>query len=819
MKKISILFLGLLLGLNVFSQCNTNISICQPGVAGPFSFDTLPLPATNPSTCLNFKVISDPPPAPHQISSFAYIILYITTSGPLNMLIEGSSAPGGGWLDVAIFDITGQANPCASLSPATEIGCNFAGSTGSCNQFGNTFPCPSTVPAPMVNAGDVIMILVENFIQSGGSTFTLELSSTPGSAQTGAPNGTITPAGPFTATSPPTTMSAVNGGGTWSASCGSCIDSITGAFDPALAGVGTHQICYNIGVSPCAGNDCINVTVTAPACDATITPAGPFCTNTLPTNIVAIQNGGVWSGTGITNTSSGAFDPSVLGVGSFAIIYTLPCGDADTITIVVNPAPNTGTNGVLSICSTVSPMDLFNELGGTPDIGGTWSPAMTSGTGMFDPSIDAAGIYTYTVTNSCGTSSSDVVVTIPTNPSAGTNGVASVCTNSAAINLLDSLGGTPSVGGTWSPGLNSGTGVFNPANDAAGIYTYSVNDCLGNPQTATITVTTIVSPNAGTNGVITMCAFDPTTDLFNQLGGSPDVGGSWSPVLNSGTGMFNPTIDVTGTYTYSINSSCGLVSSTISVTVNSCVLPTASFVVSDTSFCSGDCINYTETSLGVASWSWAFPGGNPSTSSDQNPTVCYAAAGTYQTQLIVSNTTGSDTTIQLITVTATPTLTVSPDQTIKQGDEVILSATGSAGSYLWTPSDWLSCATCPITIASPDETTIYTVTLNNNGCEVSETILITVEFESTIYIPNVFSPNGDGINDIFFVQGRNIESLSFLIFDRWGEKVFETNNIEEGWNGRYRGKELNAAVFIYSVKAFFKDGSRTTKTGDVTILK
>ena len=63
-----------------------------------------------------------------------------------------------------------------------------------------------------------------------------------------------------------------------------------------------------------------------------------------------------------------------------------------------------------------------NELGGTPDVGGTWSPALTSGTGMFDPSVDAAGTYTYTVTNSCGSVSADVVVTITANPSAGTNG-------------------------------------------------------------------------------------------------------------------------------------------------------------------------------------------------------------------------------------------------------------------------------------------------------------------------------------------------------------------------------------------------------------
>ncbi len=133
---------------NSFSQCNTNISICDNNsLAGPFSFSSA---SPNPSSCLDYWNGQSAP-------NYAYITLYITQSGNLNLLIDGNSTSG--CIDVSIFDITGQANPCGSLGPSTEIGCNYASNCDGCNEFGSTFAsCLSEVPAPNVNAGDVIMI-------------------------------------------------------------------------------------------------------------------------------------------------------------------------------------------------------------------------------------------------------------------------------------------------------------------------------------------------------------------------------------------------------------------------------------------------------------------------------------------------------------------------------------------------------------------------------------------------------------------------------------------------------------------------------------
>jgi gliding motility-associated-like protein len=266
-----LLIFTLSLTLNGFSQCNTNISICDNNsLAGPFIFS----PASpNPSSCLDYWNGQGAP-------NYAYITLYITQSGNLNLLIDGNTTSG--CIDVSIFDITGQATPCNSLGLGTEIGCNYASNCDGCNEFGSTFPgCLSEVPAPYVNAGDVIMILIEDW-SNAQSSFTLQLDNGPGSAQTGPPDATINPAGPFPVTDPPFTMTAANGGGTWSASCGACINPTTGAFDPGIAGAGTHQICYDIGSVPCDANDCINVTV-GPVCNMTGITANSNITCPSPT--------------------------------------------------------------------------------------------------------------------------------------------------------------------------------------------------------------------------------------------------------------------------------------------------------------------------------------------------------------------------------------------------------------------------------------------------------------------------------------------------------------------------------------------------------
>jgi len=249
--------------------CNTNTTICTPGLAGPFGFST---PGTPVGSCLNWIGLS-----------YAYIVLYITQSGPLELVIDGDAATG--FLDVAIFDVPNGVDPCiAQLDLMNEIGCNYATASSGCNQFGLTGPCPSTVPAPNVVAGDVVFIVVENW-SNASTTFTMDLMPPP-AAQTGPPDGTVTAVGPFCDTDAPIQLNAVDMGGTWS---GTGV-SPTGMFDPAAAGPGTYQIDYTIGSQPCDAQGQTSITV--------IDCSSPCFFDWMSTNTGACETGSVFEVSG-----------------------------------------------------------------------------------------------------------------------------------------------------------------------------------------------------------------------------------------------------------------------------------------------------------------------------------------------------------------------------------------------------------------------------------------------------------------------------------------------------------------------------------------
>lgn len=214
-----------------------------------------------------------------------------------------------------------------------------------------------------------------------------------------------------------------------------------------------------------------------------------------------------------------------------------------------------GFDSAIDICSTASLTNIFNAIPGLPDSGGTWAPALASGTSLFDPAVDNPGVYTYTVagTPACATDSSELTITVTTQPDPGQDGNLVLCNTDAAINLFSSLNGTPENGGTWTPVLASGTGMFNPAVDLSGTYTYTIpalNSCPA--VSAAITVTVNTAANAGLDNSADLCSTGAPIDLNTLLLGTPDAGGTWTPALNSGTGVFNPAIDIAGTYTYTV---------------------------------------------------------------------------------------------------------------------------------------------------------------------------------------------------------------------------------------------------------------------------
>ena len=174
----------------------------------------------------------------------------------------------------------------------------------------------------------------------------------------------------------------------------------------------------------------------------------------------------------------------------------------------------------------------------------------------------------------------------------------------------------------------------------------------------------------------------------------------------------------------------------------------------------------------------------------------------------------------VLTVSPAPLINAGTDVRVVLGESTPLNAVGSNGTYTWDPPTWLSCPTCLTTIATPEETTTYTITVQDtNGCVSSDDVTVILDYDLVVFVPNIFSPNGDGNNDILYVRGVGIESINFFIYDRWGEKVFETKSVDKGWDGTFRGKKMNNSVFVYYLKVTFRNGTKIEKKGDITLTR
>lgn len=158
------------------------------------------------------------------------------------------------------------------------------------------------------------------------------------------------------------------------------------------------------------------------------------------------------------------------------------------------------------------------------------------------------------------------------------------------------------------------------------------------------------------------------------------------------------------------------------------------------------------------------------------------------------------------------------NDTIAYGANTMLSASGS-GSYTWTPSAGLSCTACENPVASPLLTTTYYVTT----CYGTDSVTVFVEPPpipcGELFIPNAFSPNGDGENDVLYVKHNCIQTMVWEIFNRWGEKVFESSEITTGWDGMHKSKKVNTGIYYYLFRATFQNGEEVKLEGNVALLR
>src|SRR5581483_401726 len=192
-------------------------------------------------------------------------------------------------------------------------------------------------------------------------------------------------------------------------------------------------------------------------------------------------------------------------------------------------------------------------------------------------------------------------------------------------------------------------------------------------------------------------------------------------------------------------------------------------------------------------------------------TVKPGASTTYN--VIVNNNGCIDSAKTTVSVDV-PNLNACCDTTISPGDSHTISASGQT-NYLWSPSAGLSCTTCPDPLATPTVTTTYTVTsTDSNGCEISRTVTIVVELPCADFIvPNVFTPNNDGINDDFVINVLAASSYSITILDRWGSEVYSSTDVTKYWNGKLKNTNylVPDGTYYYVIKANCGDNNYLKK--------
>lgn len=156
------------------------------------------------------------------------------------------------------------------------------------------------------------------------------------------------------------------------------------------------------------------------------------------------------------------------------------------------------------------------------------------------------------------------------------------------------------------------------------------------------------------------------------------------------------------------------------------------------------------------------------------------------------------------------------------GDSIYLSSAVSGGSgnytYNWVPPQNVSCSVCPSTYVSPSFTGYYDLYVtDSNGCVAEASTHF--EIVNTFYIPNAFTPDNDGINDYFKIEAAKVQEFKMFIFDRWGEVVFKSENIDDAWDGTHGSFDAKSDVYVYKINVKFIDKKQENIIGHVTLIR
>ena len=653
----------------------------------------------------------------------------------------------------------------------------------------------------------------------------------------------------------------------WTASNGGNITNGINTLNPTVNAGGNYTLVVTNQQNGCTSTD--NVTVLVDQVDPVAAVQQPAIL-TCATKQITLDATASSAGNNMTyqwTTAGGHFvnmsndlQPVVDGPGTYILLVTNTangCTQSATVQVaqdIQNPTANAGADGLLTCAVTMLQLNGSGSSQGN-NFTYTWSTSngqILGGINSLSPNIGSGGTYTLTVLNQANGCTSTDNVLVNTDTQQPTAAIAApgqiTCTQQQVT-----LNGSGSTGGSyisynWStPNGNivSGQGNNQAIVNATGNYTLTVlNNNNGCSNTASVTVTNnIVLPAAEAGQPFTLtCSVDQVT-LQGSGSTGATYGYAWSTQggnIVSGGNTPTPVVNQQGTYILTVtNLNTGCTQTDQVQVLLETNVPNDFVVTLDPPSCKDNdgMITLGQVSGGFPPYMYSINNGQTFLSKVDFTKI---APGTYD--LWIQDANGCEFHKVLnVPKAPDPAVTLPTEIKIDFGDSLQLEAVLPPGyplalidTVIWTPLQGLTFSSYNILdlltpTAKPFKPTEYKVTvISGDGCEATDRVLIRVDNEPHIYIPNAFSPwDEDGDNDIVYIfadnnQVRKIKS--FQIYDRWGEQVFVKENFlpndpAYGWNGRLRGKLLSPAVFVYYAEIELVDGSLLLYKGDITIVK
>jgi gliding motility-associated-like protein len=534
-----------------------------------------------------------------------------------------------------------------------------------------------------------------------------------------------------------------------------------------------------------------------------ITANGPltFCeggTVTLSTNTVGTYqwqlNGVAIAGetnASLTVTQSGSYTVSV-GSGSCS-------GVSNALQVNVTPATTSVVNALSATVICTGETVILESVNTASSYQWALNGVAIAGATNQQLTVNSAGDYTLQVssTNGCTATSIPTTVTLlsATAPTVtSTNGQFSFCqgqslTLEATTGLANYqwyLNNNAIVGATSATLVVTQTGSYS-------VSTLSANGCNTSSSQTIINLLPLPTAQVSPAGPILICNAVPA--LLQVASGAASY--QW---YNAGVSIAGATLNTflaaqTGDYSVEITNSlgCTATSNTVIVSFNTGI--TVSIYNADPFPCDGDVV-YLSTTQNYNQINW--------TTGESGIQIAVTTSGRYGVTVVNSGGCTASKNIDIDFL---------PKPMVEAGDDVtsdcikgaILKGTGD-GAPIWEPALGLSNNNTFDINAFPINTTMYYLTVDNGTCKATDSVVVSAEC-SSIYLPSAFTPNGDGLNDVFMAFGIDLKDFQLVIYNRWGEKIFQTQDITLGWDGTYRGAPSPLGLYVWELETSDKNGS------------